>query len=400
MISPLRFSSACLLVLLTSLCIDAQTITWNRLYNGPLNWYDESYGICQTTDGNYVVAGYTRSPGYVPYVIKVNTFGDTIWTLTLPAGSIAQIANSIAPAEDGGVLISGQGQRLFVASISSVGKLEWLNSYSSNPYETGEQIIRSTDDYYFVCGQGGFVLKINRRGNLIWKRYYNTESNDIVSNDNGDIITCGTAPISSDSIACIIRKMDSKGNIIWTIIHRLGKTTTGVSLDVTDSTCYIGGTIRDSNVVKSYVTILDTSGSIITTTIFDSGIREYLQDLIVTDNGNLVICTHLLPDSINYINHSRILITDQKLKAKREIIFDSAQLLQLFSITVNNAGYITATGTYRYITFGGIDDIWTVRMDSNLNVPLVNITSNQNTIQKETEISISLNPFNSRADIF
>jgi hypothetical protein len=146
MISPLRISSACLLVLLTSLCIDAQTITWNRLYNGPLNWYDESYGICQTTDGNYAVAGYTRSPGFVPYVIKMNTLGDTIWTLTLPEGSFAQIANCIAPAEDGGMLVTGRGQRLFVASISSVGKLEWLNSYSSSEYEIAMSITKTKDE--------------------------------------------------------------------------------------------------------------------------------------------------------------------------------------------------------------------------------------------------------------
>ena len=113
----------------------------------------------------------------------------------------------------------------------------------------------------------------------------------------------------------------------------------------------------------------------------------------------LVICTHLLPDSIDYINHSRILITDTNLKIKREVIFDSAQLLQLFSITVNNSGYITATGTYRYITFGGIDDIWTVRMDSNLNVPLVNIRSNQFSTPSKAKVNISPNPFNSHTEI-
>ena len=379
--------------------LQSQTLTWNRLYNGPLNWYDESYGICQTTDGNYAVAGYTRSPGDVPYVIKMNTFGDTIWTLTLPAGSFAQTASCIAPAEDGGVLISGQGQRLFVAGISSVGKLEWLNSYSSNPYERGEQIIRSPDGYYFVCGQGGFVMKINRRGDLIWKRYYFGDIEDLAITKGGDIIACGTAFVSSDSVAGIIHKIDPDGNVKWRTIHNLRQTTTAVAVDVSNSEYYIGGTVRISGIIKSYVSILDSTGKIHSNTILNSESKEYLQDLMFMTEEKLVICTHLLPDSIDYINHSRILITDTNLKVKREVIFDSAQLLQLFSITVNNSGYITATGTYRYITFGGIDDIWTVRMDSNLNVPLVNIRSNQYSTPSKARMSISPNPFNSHTEI-
>jgi hypothetical protein len=243
-------------------------------------------------------------------------------------------------------------------------------------------------------------MKINRKGGLIWKRYFASESNDIASNEVQEILTCGTAQISSDSSVGIIRKIDSEGNIIWTTSHRLGQKTTVVSVDIKDSRYYIGGTVRDSSFVKSYVTILDTSGGIISTEIFNSRYKEFMKDLIVTDNGNLIMCIQQVPDSIYYITHSKVLVTDMNLNQKRSVLFDSAQSLQLNSITSDKNGFIIATGSFRYITFGGIDDIWTVRMDSNLSVPLVNIISNLYNTIDQLELSISPNPFNSKADIF
>lgn len=245
----------------------------------------------------------------------------------------------------------------------------------------------------------GICNEDKSKGDLIWKRYYFGDIQDLALTKEDDIITCGTAQISSDSVAGIIHKIDPEGNLRWRIIHKLRQTTTSIAVDTLDTKYYIGGTVWISGIPQSYVSILDSSGKILSNTLFDNVSNEYLQDLMFMNEESLVICTLLLPDSIDYINHSKILITDSKLRTKREVIFNSAQLLQLFSITVNNSGYIAATGTYRFITFGGIDDIWTVRMDSNLNVPLVNIRSIHSISPAQADMTISPNPFNSSTEI-
>jgi hypothetical protein len=56
---------------------------WSKTYGGTEN--DEGNSVRQTTDGGYIVAGYTNSFGagsYDVYVIKTNASGDTLWTRT------------------------------------------------------------------------------------------------------------------------------------------------------------------------------------------------------------------------------------------------------------------------------------------------------------------------------
>jgi len=56
---------------------------WTRTYGGTVR--DEGWAVRQTTDGGYIVAGYTQSFGAGwdnVYLIKTNSNGDTLWTKT------------------------------------------------------------------------------------------------------------------------------------------------------------------------------------------------------------------------------------------------------------------------------------------------------------------------------
>lgn len=52
---------------------------WTRTFGGSDN--DYAYDIQQTSDGGYIIAGYTYSFGSGgAYLIKLNSEGDTVWT--------------------------------------------------------------------------------------------------------------------------------------------------------------------------------------------------------------------------------------------------------------------------------------------------------------------------------
>ncbi|MFH1736095.1 MAG: T9SS type A sorting domain-containing protein, partial [bacterium] len=84
---------------------DAQ---WSRIYGGS----GDDFGRCvqQTTDGEYIIAGYTSSFGigyyYDVYLIKTDADGDTLWTSTY-GGSDDDVGYSVQQTLDGGYIVTG-----------------------------------------------------------------------------------------------------------------------------------------------------------------------------------------------------------------------------------------------------------------------------------------------------
>jgi hypothetical protein len=59
-------------------------VEWSRIFGGTEG--DVGHGVDRTADGNFLITGYTRSFGVGmddPYLIKINTEGDTLWTRVL-----------------------------------------------------------------------------------------------------------------------------------------------------------------------------------------------------------------------------------------------------------------------------------------------------------------------------
>ena len=82
-------------------------VLWSRFYGGEGG--EQANAIEQTADGGYIIAGWTTSFGegnYDIYVIKTDSSGDTLWTRTY-GGARADGARSIRQTSDGGYIIAG-----------------------------------------------------------------------------------------------------------------------------------------------------------------------------------------------------------------------------------------------------------------------------------------------------
>jgi hypothetical protein len=79
---------------------------WTRTYGGPS--YDFGNTVQQTSDGGYIVAGYTCSfaNGYQVYLVKTNASGDTLWTRTY-GGASDDYGNSVQQTQDRGYIVAG-----------------------------------------------------------------------------------------------------------------------------------------------------------------------------------------------------------------------------------------------------------------------------------------------------
>jgi predicted secreted protein len=79
---------------------------WNRTYGGSLD--EEAYGVRQTNDGGYVIAGFTDSFGNnrEVYLIKTDSSGSIEWTQTY-GGAQKDEACAVQQTSDGGYIVSG-----------------------------------------------------------------------------------------------------------------------------------------------------------------------------------------------------------------------------------------------------------------------------------------------------
>lgn len=87
---------------LLPVCAQGQAVTWQKLYDGPNHYSDIGTDICELTDGNYITVGSTQISQRVMYVIKLNVYGDTIWTKVIIE---AQLATCVTYSNDGGCVL-------------------------------------------------------------------------------------------------------------------------------------------------------------------------------------------------------------------------------------------------------------------------------------------------------
>lgn len=82
-------------------------VIWSKTYGYTLP--DVANCVKQTSDGGFILAGYSNFVGTKSdiYVIKTNSFGDTLWTQTYSATNKGFYANDIIVTQDGGYALSG-----------------------------------------------------------------------------------------------------------------------------------------------------------------------------------------------------------------------------------------------------------------------------------------------------
>jgi hypothetical protein len=80
---------------------------WTKIYGGPRN--EQSYSVQQTSNGGYIIAGLTSTMDGASrvYLVKTNGSGDTLWTRTYGGPKSNGCGYSVQQTSDGGYIIAG-----------------------------------------------------------------------------------------------------------------------------------------------------------------------------------------------------------------------------------------------------------------------------------------------------
>ena len=214
-------------------------IEWEKIYGiyGYRN-DDITSSIQQTSDGGYIVAGYTESFGAGLddfWILKLTSSGEIEWQQTYGGGN-SEDGYSIQQTSEGGYIVTGStnsfgtGLRDFwILKLSSNGVIEWQKAYGGSEYELAYSIQQTNDGGYIVAGytesfgaglDDFWILKLASNGTIEWQKTYGgSQSEEAYSiqqtSDGGYIVAGQTWSFGSGSGDILVLKLASNGTIEW-----------------------------------------------------------------------------------------------------------------------------------------------------------------------------------------
>jgi hypothetical protein len=215
--------------------IDANgNIQWAKRYgwsNRDLTWRAR-----QTSDGGYIIAGFTNSFGNYrdPFLLKVDANGNVQWVKRYYITGNDWFQNVIQ-TPDGGYLVGGTyrvetwSSEFLLVKTDANGNVQWAKLYGGWGRDEGTLGIRTSDGGYIL---GGFtdsfgagtydwlIIKVSSTGAVQWAKTYGGLDWDlypgaIQTSDGGFAIFGGTKSFGSGGSDFMIIKTDAYGNPQW-----------------------------------------------------------------------------------------------------------------------------------------------------------------------------------------
>jgi hypothetical protein len=135
-------------------------VQWAKTYGGLDS--DRALSVQQTSDGGYIVAGGTWSFGAGNedfFLIKTDANGNRIWARTY-GGFGDDLATSVQQTSDGGYIVAGWtlsfgagGGDIFLMKTDASGNLQWAKTFGGMNDDGATSVQQTSDGEYIVAGR-------------------------------------------------------------------------------------------------------------------------------------------------------------------------------------------------------------------------------------------------------
>ena len=227
--------------------ISSQSITWQRTYDGPYV-ADYGYEILPAPNNEFYLTGYLSNTNDYAYVIKLNQFGDTLWSKKVFAGNNGRVYSATNSSDGGCVFAIEMSDSSTLVKLDPDGNVIWAKG--SNVSATIWEIKLVSDGGFIACGNQslvGYVAKYNSTGDMVWHRQYSGGSGksfqSVLEKTGEGFILTGDIDLRPvvDSGKALLTKLDYTGNIIAEKYFSADKLTIGKKITQTGNNILIGG---------------------------------------------------------------------------------------------------------------------------------------------------------------
>lgn len=265
---------------------------WNKTYGG--SQADIARSVIQTSEGNYMIAGYsfssdgdiTENKGSADcWLVLTDPDGNLLWEKNY-GGSQWESFKSVTQTSDGGFVAAG-------FTDSDDGDV------------TG-------NDFLFPFGQV-WIVKTDESGNILWNKVLGStlgleEIRQIIETSDGDYIAVGVASscgFEGDDVSeCFgendvwINKLDSSGNLLWE--KSFGGSETELAESVVETAdgdlVVVGFSFSQDNHLTDnkgeadlWVFKIDESGEMIWQKNYGGSAMDWAESVVQDEEGNLII---------------------------------------------------------------------------------------------------------------
>ena len=215
-------------------------IEWEKTFGG--NNYEEGYCVQQSSDGGYIIVGWTNSfgaGGDDVYLIKTNSSGIVMWEKTF-GGNNYDVGRCVQQTNDSGYIIVGWtnssgagGYDFYVIKTDFSGNEIWNKTFGGSKDDYGQSIQQTKDGGYIIVGStesygaGGadvYLIKIDSNGNKLWERTFGGSRDDrgysVKQTSDGGYIIVGNSESYKPGDGYVypdiyLIKTDSNGIMSW-----------------------------------------------------------------------------------------------------------------------------------------------------------------------------------------
>jgi len=345
--------------------------TFQKNFGG--DQFDRALFIDHTSDGGYIVCGYSssfsNSKGYDIYIAKLDEAANVQWQKTF-GDRRTDIGWGVRELKDktylffGAVGVDSTNDDIFITRLGANGNQLWKKTYGNEKYERCTQMLETSDGNFLLIGQrntgpgnniDSYVLKINEKGDLLWEKtyggdlpertYYGSET------PNGDFLISGSMlPYQTAKADILLLKLNKNGEMIWRktfgeenvhdIAHSFCRNKDQETYTLTGYT----GTAKEGFHEGLFMQI-DEHGNLLKRTTYNRGEDMRLMHSEETEDGDFIVTGYTRKDIANNIHDVVLLKFNKDGKAEWLKTFgDADKDDQGYWIVVNKDGSYTLVG--------------------------------------------------------